>query len=160
MWRVYYQDQVNGRDWCWPPFRTREHALTQACSIRKQTGKLRNYVADAPNRLERADDSDCEVSGFARVARGHYADPIQGELNDMDPFYSFLQVKCAACQEPLIRIAQSETDDRVVCPICFAVGDYERVIKQGSGLSRGGIFVTDETKSFIDQLRRRRDRLL
>ena len=50
----------------------------------------------------------------------------------MDPFYSFLQVKCAACQEPLIRIAQSETDDRVVCPICFAVGDYERVIKQGN----------------------------
>ena len=79
--------------------------------------------------------------------------------NDVDPFYSFLQVKCAACQEPLIRIAQSETDDRVVCPSCFAVGDYERVVKQGSGLSRG-IFVSGETKTFIEQLQRRRDRLL
>ena len=77
----------------------------------------------------------------------------------MDPFYSFLRLKCHSCGEPLIRIAQSESDDRVVCPICFAVGEYEHVVKQSSGLSRG-IHLTEEAKDFIHQLRARRDRML
>ena len=76
----------------------------------------------------------------------------------MDPFYSFLPLKCHSCGEPLIRIAQSETDDRVVCPTCFAVGEYKHVVEHSAGLSRS-VFVTEETKEFIRKLRDRRDRM-
>lgn len=77
----------------------------------------------------------------------------------MDPFYSFLKITCADCKEPLIRVAQSETDDRVVCPSCFAIGEYDSVVKQGSGLVTG-IYVDEETKKFIEELSRRRRHML
>jgi len=67
----------------------------------------------------------------------------------------FLGIKCADCGDKFIRITQSETD-QVVCPTCLAVGDYEDVVKQGAGITRG-ILVEEETKDFIERLRRRRD---
>jgi len=51
-----------------------------------------------------------------------------------DRGYEFLRVKCANCQDELIRIKESETDDMVYCPTCMSHGDYERVVKQGAGL--------------------------
>jgi phage FluMu protein Com len=51
--------------------------------------------------------------------------------------YEFLRIKCAHCSTELIRIAESKANDRVYCPNCFAFGDYESVVEQGSGLIGG-----------------------
>ena len=69
--------------------------------------------------------------------------------------YEFLHVKCANCQDELIRIAELETDDRVFCPTCMAWGEYERVVKEGAGLLRG-IPVDEQTRDLIDRLARTR----
>lgn len=69
--------------------------------------------------------------------------------------YEFLHVKCANCQDELIRIAESETDDQVFCPTCMAWGEYERVVKEGAGLLRG-IPVDEQTRDLIDRLARTR----
>ncbi|MFI5024453.1 MAG: hypothetical protein ACHQRJ_22720 [Alphaproteobacteria bacterium] len=77
----------------------------------------------------------------------------------MDPFYQYLSVKCAKCGDDLIRVAQSEADDRVICPTCFAVGDYKRVIKESAGLTTS-VLVSEDTKKFVEQLRARRTMML
>jgi hypothetical protein len=67
--------------------------------------------------------------------------------------YQFLRIKCARCQDELIRIKQPKTD-MAVCPTCFAAGEYERVAR-GGGLSRS-VFVTEEMKGLIERLSRQR----
>ena len=44
--------------------------------------------------------------------------------------------KCVECNEPLIRITQSETNDVVVCPNCLASGGYKQVIEESAGLMK------------------------
>lgn len=53
-----------------------------------------------------------------------------------DGTYAFLGIKCAQCQEPLMRITESKTNDFVVCPNCGASGNYEEVIKNSGGLTK------------------------
>jgi uncharacterized Zn finger protein (UPF0148 family) len=55
-----------------------------------------------------------------------------------------LNVKCHSCQEPLIRLARSETDDFVYCPNCGGILSYEEVVKNSAGLT-GGILTREES---------------
>ena len=59
-----------------------------------------------------------------------------------------LNVKCHSCQEPLVRLTRSETDDFVFCPICGGILSYEELIKNSAGLI-GGILTMEE----LNQLR-------
>lgn len=69
--------------------------------------------------------------------------------------YEFLRIKCFNCQDELIRVAESETDDRVYCPTCLCWGEYEHVVKQGAGLI-GSVPVDEQTRDLIDSLARTR----
>jgi hypothetical protein len=73
----------------------------------------------------------------------------------MEPFHAFLTLKCPACAATLIRIAQSESQDMVVCPICFDAGGYDEVIEEHATLEAGHAFPED-LKLFIRGLHARR----
>lgn len=70
----------------------------------------------------------------------------------MEPFHSFLPIQCGDCKEALIRIAQSQFHDLVVCPCCLAAGLYDDVVENGAILRRDYEF-TDEIKSYLRQWR-------
>jgi hypothetical protein len=73
----------------------------------------------------------------------------------MEPFHAFLTLKCPGCATALIRVARSESQDMVVCPICFAAGGYDEVIEENAALD-GGHAVSDDIKIFIRGLHDRR----
>jgi len=72
-----------------------------------------------------------------------------------DRGFEFLHIKCANSGDKLIRVKESEADDRVYCPGCLAWGEYKRVVKEGSGLI-GGFTVDEQTRDLIDSLARTR----
>ncbi len=74
----------------------------------------------------------------------------------MEPFHSFLTVRCGDCQESLIRIAQTQFHDLAVCPCCFAAGPYEDVVEDGARLS-SGYDLTEAVKAQLRGLREMRD---
>ncbi len=53
----------------------------------------------------------------------------------MEPFHTFLTIKCTSCNAPLVRVSQSETNDIVVCPVCFAAGGFDDILEEGGALS-------------------------
>jgi uncharacterized Zn finger protein (UPF0148 family) len=59
-----------------------------------------------------------------------------------------LEVKCFNCQEPLVRLTRSESDDFVFCPICGGVMTYEEAVKNAPGLIGGSL-----TAEELNQLR-------
>lgn len=72
----------------------------------------------------------------------------------MDIHFQHLKTTCATCSDELIRLVRSDVDDRVICPSCFAVGDYDRVQK-GAGLSTG-VLVDEQTKRDVRELAAKR----
>jgi len=70
----------------------------------------------------------------------------------MERGYGFLGIKCHKCSEPLLRVAETETHDRVYCPNCLASGDYKEVAEQGAGLTDNPI-VDKELMDFIKEKR-------
>jgi ribosomal protein S27E len=56
---------------------------------------------------------------------------------------TILNVKCYPCQEPLIHLTRSETDDFVFCPNCGGILSYEEVVKNSAGLV-GGMLTIEE----------------
>jgi len=64
--------------------------------------------------------------------------------------YGFLSTTCSKCGEPLLRIAESETNDRVYCPDCLLSGGYKEVIEEGGGLDNG-MAISDELRDFIQK---------
>lgn len=47
-----------------------------------------------------------------------------------------LSATCKPCKAQLVRIKQAQSD-HVVCPACWAGGEYGSVIEQGAGLRTG-----------------------
>lgn len=73
-------------------------------------------------------------------------------LRDGPGFGSLLPIECERCRTPLVRVTQSESNDKVVCPICWAIGDYDAVANQGADLVRG-IVVEKEIRDLVNQIR-------
>ena len=73
----------------------------------------------------------------------------------MQPFHAFLTLKCPDCATALIRVAHSESQDVVVCPVCFAAGGYDEVIEENAAWNSGHA-VSDDIKLFIRGLHERR----
>jgi hypothetical protein len=73
----------------------------------------------------------------------------------MEPFHAFLTLKCPTCTTALIRVAHSESQDLVVCPICFTAGGYDEVIEENAALESGHIF-SDDVRLLIQQLHAQR----
>ena len=69
----------------------------------------------------------------------------------MEPFHAFLTLKCPACSTPLLRFARSESQDMVVCPVCFTAGGYDEVIEENAALESGHDF-PDDIKLLIQEL--------
>jgi hypothetical protein len=47
------------------------------------------------------------------------------------------QLRCHFCGSVLVRVAQPGIDDRLICPICWALGEYQAVTQGGASLQRG-----------------------
>jgi hypothetical protein len=65
---------------------------------------------------------------------------------------SNLAQECPKCLVPLIRIIRSESNDVVVCPICWCSGDYKEVIEAGRSLV-DGIVIEPDARDFVLRLR-------
>ena len=46
-------------------------------------------------------------------------------------------LRCHFCSSALVRVTQPGVDDRLVCPICWAQGDYLAVAEDSTALQRG-----------------------
>lgn len=64
--------------------------------------------------------------------------------------WSFLALQCAECHKPLIRVAESEANDKVYCPNCLAWGSYKEIVEQSHGLSNLPI-LDQELMDFIQE---------
>ena len=62
---------------------------------------------------------------------------------------ALIDTKCRPCKTPLFRVTESEANDRVICPSCFASGGYKEVVEQGAGLMK--VPVADEIMKFIEE---------
>jgi hypothetical protein len=46
-------------------------------------------------------------------------------------------LRCHFCGSALVRVTQPGIDDRLICPICWALGEYQAVTQGGAKLQRG-----------------------
>lgn len=53
--------------------------------------------------------------------------------------FSDIPLKCAECGSNLVRITETQGQDRVVCAECGAFNDAKEVIEHGAGLIRGSL---------------------
>jgi uncharacterized Zn finger protein (UPF0148 family) len=61
-----------------------------------------------------------------------------------------LNVKCHSCQEPLVRLARSETEDFVFCPTCGGILSYEEVVRNSAGLIEGILTIEELNQLRVD----------
>jgi hypothetical protein len=61
-------------------------------------------------------------------------------------------LKCQLCGSALVRVAQPEIRDRLICPICWAAGDYEEVV-QGIATLQRGVRIEKEIRRRVDKAR-------
>jgi hypothetical protein len=65
--------------------------------------------------------------------------------------YGFVALTCAKCREPLLRITESDTNDRAYCPNCLASGDYKEIAKDPAAGLDNSVIIDKELRDFIQE---------
>jgi transcriptional regulator NrdR family protein len=61
-------------------------------------------------------------------------------------------LNCPFCRSDLVRVIDTGSDDRAICPICFAAASYEETLSDIRALSRGSR-IDIRTKCLVDRAR-------
>jgi hypothetical protein len=61
-------------------------------------------------------------------------------------------VKCHFCGSALVRVTEAETSERLICPICWAAGDYQDVVQDSARLQRG-VRIEKDIRYLVDKAR-------
>jgi len=68
----------------------------------------------------------------------------------MTTSFTEIAIKCAKCQEPLVRVTTAESD-RCYCLGCGAFNEYKKIVRNAPGLI-GGVITKEEILNLREQL--------
>src|SRR5438270_9024391 len=92
----------------------------------------------------------CHQGSF-RAEKLPFSSELRSQRSDqMLATCTLTPLKCQLCGSALVRAAQPEIRDRLICPICWAAGDYEEVV-QGIATLQRGVRIEKEIRRRVDK---------